>query len=89
MHFHKPCGHNNLPYSVNYNDDITTLYDILERMETELNNKCKERDMLAEKESVVRLSLQRLQNDLNDSEDRYRRLDNKVILRTHLTGQAL
>ena len=48
------------------------------RLESELNNKCKEKDLCAERESAVKLSLQRVQNDLRDSEERYRRLDGKV-----------
>ena len=43
-----------------------------------MNNKCKEKDLCAERESAVKLSLQRVQNDLRDSEERYRRLDGKV-----------
>ena len=48
------------------------------RLETELNAKTKERDVCLERESSTKLSLQRMQNDLREAEERYRRLDSKV-----------
>ncbi|XP_067939323.1 uncharacterized protein [Watersipora subatra] len=51
---------------------------LVDRLECELNAKTKERDNALEKESSIKLSLQRVQNDLVQSEDRYRRLDAKA-----------
>ncbi|XP_067932681.1 interaptin-like [Watersipora subatra] len=52
---------------------------LVDRLECELNAKTKERDNALEKESSTKLSLQRVQNDLVQSEDRYRRLDAKYV----------
>jgi len=51
------------------------------RLENELSSKAKERDMAFERESSVKLSLQRVQNDLLMSEERYKRLDDKVCVK--------
>lgn len=47
-------------------------------LEAELNSKLKERELSIEKESTLRLSLQRVQNELSESKEKFKRLNEKV-----------